>query len=92
MEYLYTKEGWPLRRDGRRLFSSSGAEVARLRDDRAYGADGRYVGTIVNERLVYRPMHAGRTASSFLPSHRMGFSRMRRMGRLMSGSEPPIEH
>lgn len=57
MSALYTKNGRPLQVSGNRIFNSDGLEVARLRNDRAYGPDGRYVGTVVNDRLVHRSTH-----------------------------------
>jgi hypothetical protein len=44
---LYTKEGRPLRQSGDDLFSRSGTHVAKLKGKKAYGPDGRYVGTLV---------------------------------------------
>jgi hypothetical protein len=54
MATLHTKEGRPLRQSGHDLFSRSGTHVARLRGKKAYSPDGKYVGTIIGNRLVYR--------------------------------------
>lgn len=51
---LYTKDGRPLKRHGRDLFARSGRHVARVKGDRAFGPHGRYVGTLVGDRLVYK--------------------------------------
>ena len=49
MEMIYTKNGRPLKIAGEDLFARSGKHVAPMRDGKAYGPDGRYVGTIVND-------------------------------------------
>lgn len=49
---LYTKNGRPLQVSGDRVYSRSGTVVGRIRSEKVYGTDGRYVGTIVNDRLV----------------------------------------
>jgi len=47
MTPLYTKQGRPLRQSGDDLFSRFGTRVAKLKGKKAYGPDGRYVGTLV---------------------------------------------
>ena len=51
---IYTKNGEPLHQSGHDLFDSSGRHVARVNGTKAFGPMGRYVGTIVGDRLVYR--------------------------------------
>ncbi len=53
---IFTKQGRPLRRSGDDLFARSGERehVARILGNKAYAPDGRYVGTLVNDRLIYR--------------------------------------
>jgi hypothetical protein len=90
MADLHTQEGRPLKRSGDRLFARSGIEVARLKGDKAFGPDGRYVGTIVGNRLVYRSTHSARIGSSFSPSQRAGTASANRVGSATMGDEPPI--
>ena len=52
LSMIYTKDGRPLKVSGQDLFARSGKHVARIRNGKAYGPDGRYVGTIVNDRLI----------------------------------------
>jgi hypothetical protein len=47
--FIYTKNGRPLRRKGNDLFARSGVHVARLRGDRAFDSQGKYVGTLVGD-------------------------------------------
>lgn len=54
---LYTKNGRPLQISGDKVYSRSGKIVGRIKDEKVFGTDGRYVGTIVSSRLVYRPSH-----------------------------------
>jgi hypothetical protein len=90
MAYLYTKNGRPLRRAGDDLFSKSGKHVARVRDDRAFGPDGRYVGTIVGDRLVYRSTHSARIGSPFVQRSFAASALANRSGSAVMGEEPPI--
>src|SRR5688500_8597645 len=62
---IYTKIGRPLRVSGDDLFSKSGQHVARLRGSKAYGPDGRYVGTLAGNRLVYRSTDSASIGSPF---------------------------
>jgi hypothetical protein len=51
---LYTKQGIPLQEIDSYVFTSAGIAVGQRRNDKVFGPDGRYVGTIVDDRLVYR--------------------------------------
>ncbi len=51
---LYTKNGKPLQLLGTIVYSRSGKVVGRIKSDKVFGTDGRYVGSIVGDRLVYR--------------------------------------
>lgn len=90
MADIYTKSGRPLKAAGRDLFARSGQQVARLRQDRAFGPDGRYVGTLVGDRLVYRRTHSARINSPFAPRRRARFAAMNRARAALWGEEPPI--
>ena len=56
---LYTKDGRPLQVSGETVYSPSGQPVGRIRGCKVFGTDGRYVGTIVGDRLVYRSTDSG---------------------------------
>lgn len=87
---IYTKNGRPLTQSGNNLYSRSGRHVARLRGKKAYAPDGRYVGTLVGDRLVYRSMDSASVGSPFVESMRVGTSHMNRLGSAIMGEEPPI--
>lgn len=55
MEKLWTKNGRPLSCRGNDVFTRSGTLVGRIHGDRVFRTgDGRYVGTLVGDRLVFR--------------------------------------
>lgn len=64
---LYTKNGRPLQVSGNIVYSKSGKVVGRIQGEKVFGTNGRYVGTIVNDRLVYRSTQSATISSSFLP-------------------------
>jgi hypothetical protein len=90
MTYLFTKQGRPLSRAGDDLYSRSGRHVARLRGVKAFGPDGRYVGTVVGDRLVYRATDSAAIGTIFVPSQRAGSAAGNRVPSAILGEEPPI--
>ena len=90
MADLYTKNGRPLKRSGDKLYSRSGAHVARVRGKKAFGPDGRYVGTIVGNRLIYRSTDSAAIGSSFAAGSRGGSGSANAAGSAAWGDEPPI--
>lgn len=88
---IYTRDGEPLARRGDDLFDASGRHLARLRGAKAYGADGRYVGTLVGDRLVYRGTDSAGIASPFARRVGSPFARARAVGRAMIGEEPHFD-
>ena len=65
MASLYTKNGRPLRQDGDDIFSQSGKHVGRIRHNTVYGRDGRYAGTVVGDRVIYRSTDTATISSPF---------------------------
>jgi hypothetical protein len=90
MGTIYTKEGRPLHASGDDLFSRSGTHVARLRGDKAHGPDGRYVGTLVGDRLVYRSTDSASIGLAFARRASSGFATATSVGSALWGEEPPI--
>jgi hypothetical protein len=91
MDRLYTKEGRPLKVSGDDLFARSGEHVARLRGGKAYGPDGRYVGTVVNDdRLIFRSTDSASVSSPFAPRAVVGHATANRVATAAWGDEPPI--
>jgi hypothetical protein len=65
IDALYTKNGRLLRVSGKRIFNGDGLEVTRVRCHRALGPNGRYMGTVVDGRLIYRATRSASVGSSF---------------------------
>lgn len=87
---LYTKNGRPLQVSGNTVYSGSGIVVGRTKDDKVYGTDGRYVGTIAGDRLVYRSTDSAGIGSPFSAANRAGSARANRVGSAIWGDEPDI--
>jgi hypothetical protein len=90
MATLYTKEGRPLRQSGSDLFSRPGTHVAKLEGKKAYGPDGRYVGTLAGNRLVYRSTDGASIGSPFAQRAHAGTANASAVGSAILADEPPI--
>lgn len=87
---LYTKDGKPLQVCEPFVYSRSGVPVGRIKGEKVFGPDGRYVGTIVGDRLVYRGSHGAPVGSSFAVAHRAGLAKAHCAGSVIWGDEPKI--
>jgi hypothetical protein len=87
---LYTKNGRPLQVVGKTVYSRSGRVVGRIRGKKVCGPDGRYVGTIVSGRLVYRSTDSAGVGSPFAAANRAGTAKANRAGSGIWGEEPYI--
>lgn len=87
---LYTKNGRPLQVSGNIVYSKSGKVVGRIQGEKVFGTNGRYVGTIVNDRLVYRSTQSATISSSFTAANRAGTARASMVGSAIWGEEPDI--
>ena len=87
---IYTKKGRPLRRTGDDLFSKSGEHVARIKRRKAYNTQGKYVGTLTGDRLIYRSTDAATMSSPFARKASVGFATVNRVGTALWGEEAPI--
>jgi hypothetical protein len=65
MANLYTMNGRPLTRRGDDLFTRFGNHIGRVQGEKVFGPDGRYVGTLVGDRLVYRSTDSAHVSSAF---------------------------
>jgi hypothetical protein len=90
MSVIYTKDGRPLHQSGDNLFSNSGKHVARLRGKKAFNPQGQYVGTLVNNRLIYRSTDSATVGSPFATSAHAGHASAHSAGTAAWGEEPPI--
>lgn len=87
---LYTKNGKPLQLSGDKIYSASGVPVGRIKGSKAFGPDGRYVGTITGDRLVYRSTDSASIGSPFSVAHRAGSGLANRAASGVWGEEPNI--
>ena len=87
---LYTKNGRPLQVSGETIYSRSGKVVGRMNRDKVFGTDGRYVGTITGDRLVYRSTDSAAIGSPFASANRAGSAAANGAGSAIWGEEPRI--
>lgn len=87
---LHTKNGRPLQVSGDIVYSRSGKVIGKISNNKVYGTDGHYVGTIAGDRLVYRAADSSSTGSRFSASNRAGTARANHAGSAISGDEPNI--
>jgi hypothetical protein len=87
---LYTKNGRPLQVSSDTVYSRSGKVVGRIKGEKVYGTDGRYVGTITNGRLVYRSTDSAGIGSPFAAANRAGSAKANHAGSAIWGDEPNI--
>jgi len=89
MTNLYTKSGQPLQQQSDDVFSRSGRHIGRIQDEKVYGPDGRYAGTIDGGRVVYRSTDSASRVGSFVrPVNITGIASGRIAGSAMWGDEP----
>lgn len=68
MEWLWTWSGRCFGyRDGDNLWTHDGRDICRFHDDEVYGSDGRYLGEIINNRLITNKSKKMQRRSGFTP-------------------------
>jgi hypothetical protein len=87
---MHTKNGKPLQVSGSTLYSASGRVVGRMREDKLFGQNGGYVGTVVGDRLVYRSADSARVAPGFASARCAPRSLPSRPRSPVRGDEPVI--
>ena len=87
---LYTKNGQPLQVSGNTVYSRYGTVVGRIKGQKVFGNDGRYVGTIVSDRLVYRSTDSAGIGTSLSAANHAGSARANRAGSAIWGDKPEI--
>jgi hypothetical protein len=90
MSTMYTKNGRPLVRRGDDLFSRSGIHVGSVRGSKVYDPSGRYTGTIVGDRVIYRSTESASIAGPFVQSPHAGTAAANAVGVADWGDEPPF--
>jgi len=87
---LYTKNGRPLQMSADIVWSKSGKVVGRISGKKVFGQDGRYVGSIDGDRLVYRSTESAEISSSFAAANNVGSAMANSVGSAIWGDEPNI--
>jgi hypothetical protein len=87
---LYTKNGRPLQRSGNNLYARSGRYLGRVRNGKVYDPSGKYAGTIVGDRVVYRSTDGATIGSPSISANRVGTARANRVASAIWGDEPPF--
>lgn len=72
------------------IYSKSGKAVGKINGNKVYGPDGKYVGTIVGDRLVYRSTDSASISSPFSVANRAGSGMANKGGAGVLGEEPNI--
>ena len=88
---LYTRDGRPLQQLGDYIYSGSGKVVGRVDSrGRVFRPNGRYVGTIAGDRLVFRSTDSPAIGTPFSVSDRAGSASASEAGSAVWGDEPDI--
>lgn len=90
MADLYTKNGVPLQVLGDGVYNPSGHQFGRISGSKVFDSGGRYIGTIVDGRLVYRSTDSAEISSPFAPSVSAGTASAHMAGSAIWGDEPNI--
>lgn len=88
MTKLYTKAGRPLQVHGDNVFSRSGVYVGRIKRNKVFDPRGRYAGTIVSDRVVFRGSDSATIGSPSTAANRSGSAAANRAGSGLWGDEP----
>jgi hypothetical protein len=88
---IFTKNGVPINQGGDDLFDASGKKVAQLEGDKAFGPSGRYIATVVNDRLIHLATDSELNGSTFEPRSVAGFSVSNIAGITTNGDEPVFD-
>ncbi|MFZ0529144.1 MAG: hypothetical protein WAL91_01235 [Propionicimonas sp.] len=90
MDDLYTKSGRLLQRSGNNLHSRSGRYLGQVQNGKVYDPDGRYCGTIVGDRVVYRTMDSAANTAASVAVACPASTHANRTGSSLWGVEPPF--
>lgn len=90
MDDLYTRSGRLLQRLGNQLHSRTGRYLGQVHNGKVFDPDGRYCGTLVGDRVVYRTIDSAATSSASAAEACPASSRANRTGSALWGVEPPF--
>lgn len=85
---LRTKNGRPLQVAGSKVYSRAGVYVGRIHGRSIHDPSGRYAGTIVGNRVVYRSTDSACRSSPSMSASRAGSAAARVAGSAIWGDEP----
>jgi hypothetical protein len=91
MDDLYTRSGRLLQRLGDHLHSRSGRYLGQLQNRKVFDPQGRYCGTIVGDRVVYRTIDSAATSTASHAVACPASTQANRTGSGLWGVEPPFE-
>ncbi|MCC6498138.1 MAG: hypothetical protein IT193_17965 [Propionibacteriaceae bacterium] len=90
MDALYTRSGRLLQRSGNHLHARSGRYLGQLQNGKVFDPDGRYCGTIVGDRVVYRTIDSAATVAASAAAACPASVNADRSGTTLWGIEPPF--
>jgi len=90
MSNLYTKDGRPLQQSGDRIYSRSGQYLGRISNGKVYDPAGRYAGTVVGDRVVYRGIDSATLSGPSMSVNQVGTARINAVPAALWGDEPPF--
>jgi hypothetical protein len=92
MDHLYTRSGRLLQRSGDQLHSRSGSYLGHLVNGKVFDPAGRYCGTIVGDRVVYRTIDSAATSAATVAVPWPASAHANGPGSSLWGVEPPFVH
>ncbi len=88
MDVLYTRSGRLLQRLGNQLHSRTGRYLGQIHNGKVFDPDGRYCGTLVGDRVVYRTIDSAATSTASAAAACAASIRANRTGSALWGVEP----
>ena len=92
MDDLYTRSGLLLQLLGSNLHSRSGRYLGQLQDGKVFDRDGRYGGTLVGDRIVFRTVDSAAVGTASEAAACPPSTHANRKGSGLWGIEPPFGH
>jgi len=90
MDDLYTKSGRLLQRVDNRLYARSGRYLGHVENQKVFDPDGRYCGTLVGDRVVYRTIDSAAVSAASAAAASGVSTESNRKGSPLWGVEPPF--
>lgn len=90
MDDLYTRSGRLLQRVGNHLHSRSGRYLGQFENGKVFDPNGRYCGTLVGDRVVYRTVDSAAKTGPSEGGECPPSTHANRNGMPLWGIEPPF--